>query len=142
MTTQTELFVEERLFIGGQLRDAAGGRTYQNINPATEEVIGVAADATAEDMGGQRSGRLEPPSMKVSGPPTRRSGPAAYVSCTQRCCDMARRYGPRSAQRSGPPKRASIRHSSTARWTTSRTPPTFASVTSSSRISEPVSRWG
>jgi aldehyde dehydrogenase (NAD+) len=50
MTTQTELFVEERLFIGGELRAATGGRTYHNINPATEEVIGVAADATAEDM--------------------------------------------------------------------------------------------
>jgi aldehyde dehydrogenase (NAD+) len=50
VTVQTELFVEERLFIGGQLREATGGRTYQNINPATEDVIGVAADATAEDM--------------------------------------------------------------------------------------------
>jgi aldehyde dehydrogenase (NAD+) len=50
MTTQTELFVEERLFIGGKLREAGGGRTYENINPATEQVVGVAADATAEDM--------------------------------------------------------------------------------------------
>ncbi len=50
MTIQTELLVEERLFIGGELRDAAGGRTYDNINPATEEVAGVAADASADDM--------------------------------------------------------------------------------------------
>ncbi|HEX4016223.1 MAG TPA: aldehyde dehydrogenase family protein [Frankiaceae bacterium] len=50
MTTQTKLFVEERLFIGGQLRAAGGGRTYENINPATEQVVGVAADATPEDM--------------------------------------------------------------------------------------------
>ncbi len=50
MTTQATMFVEERLFIGGQLRPATGGRTYENINPATEEVIGVAADATAQDM--------------------------------------------------------------------------------------------
>ncbi len=50
MTVQTEMLVEERLFIGGQLRQAAGGRTCPNVNPATEEVIGVAADATADDM--------------------------------------------------------------------------------------------
>ena len=34
------MLIEERLLIGGQLRDAAGGRTYENINPATEEVVG------------------------------------------------------------------------------------------------------
>lgn len=45
-----DLFAEERMLIGGQLRQATGARTYVNINPATEEVIGVAADATAEDM--------------------------------------------------------------------------------------------
>jgi aldehyde dehydrogenase (NAD+) len=49
-TVPAELFVSERLLIGGRLREARGGRTYDNINPATEEVIGVAADATAEDM--------------------------------------------------------------------------------------------
>src|ERR1700753_511036 len=49
-TGQTEMLVEERLFIGGQLREAAGGRTHPNVSPATEEVIGVAADATAEAM--------------------------------------------------------------------------------------------
>jgi aldehyde dehydrogenase (NAD+) len=46
----SDLFIEERMMIGGQLRQAAGGRTYPNVNPATEEVIGVAADASAEDM--------------------------------------------------------------------------------------------
>ena len=50
MTAQTEMLVEERLFIDGQLRTAAAGRTYPNVNPATEEVVGIAADATAEDM--------------------------------------------------------------------------------------------
>jgi aldehyde dehydrogenase (NAD+) len=42
--------VEERLFIGGFLREAKGGRTYENISPTTEEVIGVAANADASDM--------------------------------------------------------------------------------------------
>ena len=30
---------------------ASGGRTYDNVNPATESVIGVTADATADDIG-------------------------------------------------------------------------------------------
>jgi len=41
---------ETRLFIDGQLRDATSGRTADNINPATEELLGVAADAGADDM--------------------------------------------------------------------------------------------
>jgi aldehyde dehydrogenase (NAD+) len=40
---------EDRLLIDGTLRQASGGSTYDNINPATGEVIGVAADATPED---------------------------------------------------------------------------------------------
>jgi len=32
------------------VREAPGGRTHPNINPPPREVIGVAADATAEDM--------------------------------------------------------------------------------------------
>ena len=41
---------ETRLFINGQLVPAASGRTYPNINPATEEVLGNVADAGPEDM--------------------------------------------------------------------------------------------
>jgi aldehyde dehydrogenase (NAD+) len=41
---------ESRLLIDGELVSAAGGRTYPNVNPATEEVIGEVADATREDM--------------------------------------------------------------------------------------------
>ncbi len=46
----TDLFHEERLLIDGELVEASGGRTFETINPATEEVLGVAADATAEDV--------------------------------------------------------------------------------------------
>ena len=46
----TDWFREERLLIDGELVPATGGRTYENINPATEEVIGVAADAGPEDI--------------------------------------------------------------------------------------------
>jgi len=41
---------ETRLFIDGELVPAASGRTYVNVSPATEEVIGEAADAGPEDM--------------------------------------------------------------------------------------------
>ena len=38
------------LLIDGKLTSGSGG-TFATINPATEEVLGVAADADAEDMG-------------------------------------------------------------------------------------------
>lgn len=41
---------ETKLYIGGELRAAQGGRTYDNINPWTGEVVGKAADATAQDV--------------------------------------------------------------------------------------------
>jgi aldehyde dehydrogenase (NAD+) len=41
---------EERLFIDGELVEAEGGKVYDNVNPATGEVIGVAADASPTDM--------------------------------------------------------------------------------------------
>ena len=41
---------ESRMLIDGVLVDATGGRTYDNINPATETVIGAVADATVADM--------------------------------------------------------------------------------------------
>ena len=46
----TDFYREERLLIDGNLVQATGGRSYPNINPATEEVIGVAADAGPEDI--------------------------------------------------------------------------------------------
>lgn len=41
---------EERLLIDGKLVEAEGGRTYDTISPQTGEVIGVAADATINDV--------------------------------------------------------------------------------------------
>ncbi|MEM1112463.1 MAG: aldehyde dehydrogenase family protein [Pseudomonadota bacterium] len=41
---------ETRLLIDGELVSAASGKTYPNIDPATEAVIGEAADAGPEDM--------------------------------------------------------------------------------------------
>jgi aldehyde dehydrogenase (NAD+) len=41
---------ESRLYIDGQLRESSTGKTAENINPATEEVLGVCTDAGADDM--------------------------------------------------------------------------------------------
>ena len=41
---------ETRLYIDGQLRMSATGKTVDNLNPATEEVLGVCTDAGAQDM--------------------------------------------------------------------------------------------
>src|SRR5437016_5486506 len=41
---------ETRNLIDGKLVGASNGATFPNVNPATEEVIGVAADGTRGDM--------------------------------------------------------------------------------------------
>src|SRR3974390_396483 len=41
---------EVRMLIGGDLVEATSGKTFDNINPATEEVLGPVADASAHDM--------------------------------------------------------------------------------------------
>jgi aldehyde dehydrogenase (NAD+) len=40
---------EERLLIDGALVPASGGAVFETVDPASEEVLGVAADATVED---------------------------------------------------------------------------------------------
>jgi aldehyde dehydrogenase (NAD+) len=46
----SEFWREERMLIDGELVPAVSGATYENVNPATEEVIGVTADGGAADM--------------------------------------------------------------------------------------------
>jgi aldehyde dehydrogenase (NAD+) len=41
---------ETNLLIDGKLVEAEAGGTFENVNPATEEVLGSVADATAPDM--------------------------------------------------------------------------------------------
>jgi aldehyde dehydrogenase (NAD+) len=50
MAHDPEIRGERRNLIDGRLVEATGGRTFENINPATEAVIGVTADATRDDM--------------------------------------------------------------------------------------------
>jgi aldehyde dehydrogenase (NAD+) len=50
--TDLDAFTEglDVLLVGGELVRASSGGTFTTTNPATEEVLGVAADGTAEDM--------------------------------------------------------------------------------------------
>src|SRR5258708_15248349 len=41
---------EARMVIGGELVEAASGKRFESVNPATEEVLGEVADASAADM--------------------------------------------------------------------------------------------
>src|SRR5277367_5001471 len=41
---------EAKLYVDGRLRRARGDKTYDNIGPWTGEVVGKAADASAEDV--------------------------------------------------------------------------------------------
>jgi aldehyde dehydrogenase (NAD+) len=41
---------ERRMLIDGELTEAASGRLFDDVNPATEQVIGPVADGGAEDM--------------------------------------------------------------------------------------------
>jgi aldehyde dehydrogenase (NAD+) len=49
-TTRPEVAGERRLLIDGKLVEASGGKTFDNIDPATEESLGVTADGTTADM--------------------------------------------------------------------------------------------
>jgi aldehyde dehydrogenase (NAD+) len=50
MVLHRDSWHEERLLIDGKLVEAEGGATYDNVNPADESVIGVAADASPADV--------------------------------------------------------------------------------------------
>ncbi|TPG36594.1 aldehyde dehydrogenase family protein [Mycolicibacterium hodleri] len=49
-TATVDFNPETRLYIDGRLRESAGAKTVDNVNPATEEVLGVCSDAGAPDM--------------------------------------------------------------------------------------------
>ena len=68
---------EPRMLIDGKLVDAASGKTFANVNPATEEVIGEVADGGADDM--EPRDRAPP-----AGPSTRPTG-RRTASFRKRC---------------------------------------------------------
>ena len=46
----TDLWQQERMLVNGELIAASAEKVFENINPATEEVIGCVADGSADDM--------------------------------------------------------------------------------------------
>ena len=50
MAAAQEIGFERRMLVDGTLADAASGKTFANLNPATEEVLGEVTDAGPEDM--------------------------------------------------------------------------------------------
>src|SRR5687768_1916761 len=46
----TEPAAEPRMLIDGKLVEADSGKTFDNVNPATEEVLGSVADASRAEM--------------------------------------------------------------------------------------------
>jgi aldehyde dehydrogenase (NAD+) len=50
VTDTLKINPETRMLIDGQLVEAESGRTFDNVNPATEEVLGPVADGSAADM--------------------------------------------------------------------------------------------
>src|SRR6266566_2803333 len=57
-----------RLFIGGQWRDASEGKTFEQVSPATGDVIGVVADGTRDDARAavDAANRARHPSARLS----------------------------------------------------------------------------
>ena len=49
MSAQTETGLETRLFVGGEFVDAEGGRTFENRDPYTDEVVSEVAAGGRED---------------------------------------------------------------------------------------------
>ncbi|HZU81032.1 MAG TPA: aldehyde dehydrogenase family protein [Acidimicrobiales bacterium] len=50
MAAPGDINFEPRMLVDGKLVEAESGRTFTNINPATEEVLGEVADASKADM--------------------------------------------------------------------------------------------
>ena len=50
MSETVKVNPEQRMLIDGKLVDADSGKTFDNVNPATEEVIGQVADASTAEM--------------------------------------------------------------------------------------------
>jgi acyl-CoA reductase-like NAD-dependent aldehyde dehydrogenase len=73
----------QRHYIDGEFRPSLGGRTFETLNPATNEVLALAADGRADDVNAavaargprrrharRADGRARRPLVRVSGLPT------------------------------------------------------------------------
>jgi len=50
VTETVKVSPESRMLIDGELVEATTGQTFENVNPATEEVLGQVTDASPDDM--------------------------------------------------------------------------------------------
>ena len=62
---------EVRMLIDGELVEATSGKRFDNVNPATEEVLGEVADASAEDMRRAIDAAAAPSTRRIGRPTTR-----------------------------------------------------------------------
>jgi phenylacetaldehyde dehydrogenase len=83
MATGQALDSDYRLFIGGQWREGSAG-TYPVINPATEEVVGQAPEATADDA------RAAAAAARAAQPAWGRTSPAERAALLQGVADRVR----------------------------------------------------
>ena len=73
----TTAVMRKQLFINGEWRDAAGGKTIEVVNPATEEVIAEVASAEHERR--RRRGRGGAGGASTArGPSCRRASAASW----------------------------------------------------------------
>ena len=50
MAETVKVHPEHRMLVDGKLVEADSGKTFDNVNPANEEVLGQVADASAAEM--------------------------------------------------------------------------------------------
>ena len=126
---------EERLLIDGELVPAAGGATYETINPATEAVLGVAADATRRRR--RARDRRGPARVRHDGVVARPRAARALPASAPRGAAGQRRPAARDprARRSARRSRARAARSSRARSTSCAGTPICSRTTTSSRTS-------
>src|ERR671928_1614690 len=83
--------VENKLYIGGEWRDASGGGTLEVIDPATEEPLCEVADGTPEDAMAALDAAVEAQKEFGSSPPNDRAGVLwkAFELLIERADDLA-----------------------------------------------------
>ena len=81
------------LLIDGKLVPASDGSTFETVNPATEEVLGAAADGTVADMDAAIDAARRAFDEGDVGGPTRRSGHDVSASSVMRCSAMVTSCG-------------------------------------------------
>src|SRR5918996_1534897 len=83
--------VEKKLYIGGEWRDASGGRTLEVLDPATEEPLCEVADGTPEDAMAALDAAVEMRAEWAATPPNDRAGILwhAFEVLTERADELA-----------------------------------------------------